>query len=174
MPWPPGPPLILPSAPYYNLCYFPFPPFYRNGRINRFEKTLLFEGAVAQTAAPRGSWWGGQMEVSHTSPPSHDVPTEGHGLSGGPVANLYIALRCAGVFLKSDVCAKWKKKGKEWKDKSVTDEEKVINLHIITVIYDIGREWVRTEDATLRNSVSEVITLKCGGLNSVDESEIGL
>lgn len=52
------------------------------------------------------------MEVSHTSPTSHDVPTEGHGLSGGPVANLYIALRCAGVFLKSDVCAKWKKKGR--------------------------------------------------------------
>lgn len=46
------------------------------------------------------------MEVSHTSSPSRDDPTEGDDLSGAAVANLYIALRCAGVFSKSSFCAK--------------------------------------------------------------------
>lgn len=57
-------------------------------------------------AAPLGSRLGGQMEVSHTSSPSHDAPTEGDdGLSGAIIANLYIALRC--VFEKD------RKEGKE-------------------------------------------------------------
>lgn len=46
------------------------------------------------------------MEVSCTYAPSRNDPTEGDDLSGAAVANLYIALRCAGVFFKSCFCAK--------------------------------------------------------------------
>lgn len=162
MPWPPGPPPIPPSAPYYHLCSFPFPSFYRNGRINR-SKTLLSEATVAMTAAPPGSRWAGQMEVSHTSSPSHDAPTEGAGLSGAAVANLYIVLRCAGVFLKSNIGAKsgllWELERRERRCcvSSFGREQKTILIIIIIIIIYLGREWVWTEDWTLRNSCREVV-----------------
>lgn len=164
MPWPPGPPPILPSAPYYDLCYFPFPPFYRNGRINR-SKTLLSEGAVAMTAAPPGSWWGGHMEVSHASSPSHDAPTEGDGLSGAAVANLYIILRCAGVFLKSNIgaksdifCESWKGQKGDVMCHHLAERKKAIIILIILLSRTCdGVWWVWTEDWTLRNSCREAV-----------------
>lgn len=86
------------------------------------------------------------MEVSCTSSPSHDAPTEGDSLSGDAVANLYITLRCAGVFqnqisvpsLVSSAIAR--KEGKEMVCVIRWCEEKAIIILIIPVIYYIGQE----------------------------------